>query len=80
MRAIDEELANAQRDLREEPEREEQARLLEIVLENEAKIAARVDSERKRLRSELQELERETRLRKYLERPMARRAKVDLKR
>lgn len=81
LRRVDEELAGAAAD---DPaavaEREEQARLLGIVLENEAAVEARIASERERLRGELRALERETRMRKYLERPSARRIKVDLTR
>ena len=79
LRAVDLELEAAAPDQTEENERKEQARLLEILLENETAIAERVGNEPERLRSELRELERETRLRKYLERPAARRARVDLK-
>ena len=60
-------------------EREEQGRLLAIVLEHERQVEQRMDGERQRLKSELRELERETRLRRYLERPSSRRMKVDLK-
>ena len=80
LRAIDLELESAAPDTADDAERQEQARLLAIVLENENAIAERVGNERERLRGELRELERETRLRKYLERPGARRARVDLKR
>jgi hypothetical protein len=84
LRRVDEELAAATADAGADPagaaERDEQARLLAIVLENEATVEVRMDSERERLRVELRELERETRLRGYLERPAARRMKVDLKR
>jgi hypothetical protein len=82
LRRIDEALAGAATadDPASTAEREEQARLLGIVLENEAAVENRIASERERLRSELKELERETRLRKYLERPSTRRVKVDLKR
>jgi hypothetical protein len=82
LRRIDEALAGAATadDPASTAEREEQARLLGIVLENEAAVENRISSERERLRSELKELERETRLRKYLERPSTRRVKVDLKR
>ncbi len=62
-----------------EAEQEEQARLLASILENERLVEARMDQERQRLRNELQELEKETRLKGYLERPAARRKKVDLK-
>lgn len=81
LRRVDQELAGP---LADHPaaaaEREEQSRLLGIALENEAAVEARMAEQRERLRGELRELERETRLRKYLERPGARRVKVDLKR
>jgi hypothetical protein len=81
LRRVDEELAGAAADdSAAVAEREEQARLLGIVLENEAAVEARIASERERLRGELRALERETRMRKYLERPSARRIKVDLTR
>ena len=82
LRRVDEDLAGAAGadDAGSVAEREEQSRLLGIVLENEALVEARIASERERLRSELRELEGETRLRKYLERPTTSRVKVDLKR
>lgn len=60
-------------------EQEEQGRLLAGILENERAVEQRMDRERRQLRTELRELERETRLRQYLERPGARRRKIDLK-
>ncbi len=57
----------------------EQARLLQAILENERALEARMDEERKRVRQELRDLERQSRLRRYLQRG-ARRPKVDLKR
>jgi hypothetical protein len=80
LRQIDEQLVGVQAEEIDSAERQEQARLLAIVLENEAVVAERVDTERRQLRGELRELEQSTRIRKYLERPAARRAKVDLKR
>jgi len=81
LRRLDQEQAGpAGKDPAAAAEREEQSRLLGIALENEAAVEARMAEQRERLRSELRELERETRLRKYLERPGARRVKVDLKR
>ena len=60
-------------------EQEEQGRLLAGILENERAVEQRMENERRRLGVELKELERETRLRRYLERPTGRRRKVDLK-
>jgi hypothetical protein len=80
LRQVDEQLSGMQVEKIDSAEREEQARLLAIVLENEALVAERVDSERRQLRGELRELEQSTRIRKYLEKPAIRRAKVDLRR
>lgn len=80
LQLIDEELAaRADAGPGADAEQEEQARLLAIILENERAVEGRMDGERQRLKGELRELERETRLRRYLERPNARRMKVDLK-
>ncbi len=86
LQRIDEELAaradaapSAEAEPSADAEQEEQARLLAIILENERAVEGRMNSERQRLKGELRELERETRLRRYLERPNARRIKVDLK-
>ena len=80
LQRLDEELA-AREDAAPgaDAEREEQARLLAIILEHERTVEHRMDNERLRLKSELRRLESETRLRRYLERPNARKIKVDLK-
>jgi len=79
IRLVDEELSARGEAEPEAAEREEQGRLLAIILENERAVEKRMDGERDQLKGELRALERETRLRRYLERPVARRVKVDLK-
>lgn len=78
IRLVDEELS-VLGDAPLEAEREEQGRLLTIILENERAVEQRIDGAREQLKGELRALERETRLRRYLERPVTRRVKVDLK-
>jgi transcription antitermination factor NusG len=83
LQRIDEQLAarggSGEAVLEREREQEEQERLLAGILENERAVEERMESERRRLGVELRELERETRLRKYLEQPRGPRRKVDLK-
>jgi uncharacterized membrane protein YccC len=59
--------------------RDELERIVVAVLDNEGTLAARLDAERERLRQDLRELERETRLRGYLESQQPGGRKVDVK-
>lgn len=59
---------------------EEYAAAVRDILENERTFEERVDKERSRLRAELRNLERETRLRRYLEGGRPKGGTFDLKR
>lgn len=62
------------------PVQEEYGAVVRDILENERTFEERVDKERSRLRAELRNLERETRLRRYLEGGRPRGGTFDLKR
>lgn len=59
--------------------REEQAEVVQAVLENERTLEARIEQEYSRLRRELRDFDQETRLRHYLERARPKGGTVDLK-
>jgi hypothetical protein len=59
--------------------REEQAELVQAVLENERTLEVRIEQEHSRLRQELRDLDQETRLKQYLERARHKGGTVDLK-
>jgi hypothetical protein len=62
------------------PIQEEYGAVVRDILENERTFEDRVDKERSRLRAELRNLERETRLRRYLEGGRPKGGTFDLKR
>lgn len=62
------------------PVQEEYGAVVRDILENERTFEDRLDKERSRLRAELRNLERETRLRRYLEGGRPRGGTFDLKR
>lgn len=62
------------------PVQEEYGAVVRDILENERTFEERVDKERSRLRAEMRNLERETRLRRYLEGARPKGGTFDLKR
>jgi hypothetical protein len=84
LRRLDRSLADSGRDPLAEPAsaaaRAEFARVIDAILANERAMEARMQEEQSRLRGELQALERQSRVKQYLEgsRPQGR--KVDIKR
>jgi hypothetical protein len=61
------------------PLREEQAEVVQAVLENERALEARIEQEHSRLRRELRDFDQETQLRQYLERSKPKGGWVNLK-
>ncbi len=76
---IDAELEKREPPPAEAPQQQEIARLVGAILENERTLEARINEEHSRLRKEIRELDRQTRLREYLERQRRPEAKIDLK-
>ena len=62
-----------------DPLRDELARVVEAVLENERTLEERLMDEQSRLRQEMRDLDQETRLKQYLERAKTKGGTVNLK-
>lgn len=78
--AIDEQLSEAGRQgLDDAPQLLEIAEVVEAILENQHALEARMSEEHSRLRQELRNLDRESRLKEYLERQKQTESKIDLK-
>jgi hypothetical protein len=82
--AVDQALAalggSGLRPQQDSPYATELTRLVEAILENQRTMELRIDEERQRLRQEMRELDRQSRVRGYLERQGTRPGKVDLTR
>ena len=61
------------------PQLREIAEMVEAILENQRALEARMSDEYSRLREELRDLDRESRLKQYLERQKQVESKIDLK-
>ena len=61
------------------PQHKEMAGVIQSILENEAVLEERMQAEFAQLRDELRDLNKETRLKKYLEGQKPRKGRVDLK-
>lgn len=78
--AIDGQLGEAgRRELVDAPQVREIAEVVEAILENQSALEARMSEEYSQLRKELRDLDRESRLREYLERQKQTESKIDLK-
>jgi glutathione S-transferase len=76
---IDEALAEQGAPPPEAPQQEEIAEVVRAILENERTLEARINEERSQLREEMRELDRQTRLREYLERQKQTESRIDIK-
>jgi glutathione S-transferase len=76
---IDEALAEQGAPPQETPQQEEIAEVVRAILENERTLEARINEERSQLREEMRELDRQTRLREYLERQKQTESRIDIK-
>lgn len=78
--AIDVQLGEAGRQgLIDAPQLREITQVVEAILENQNALEARMGEEHSRLRQELRNLDRESRLKEYLERQKKTASKIDLK-
>lgn len=78
--AIDVQLGEAGRQgLIDAPQLREITQVVEAILENQNALEARMSEEHSRLRQELRNLDRESRLKEYLERQKKTASKIDLK-
>lgn len=78
--AIDVQLGEAGRQgLIDAPQLREITQVVEAILENQQALEARLSEEHSRLRQELRNLDRESRLKEYLERQKKTASKIDLK-
>lgn len=78
--AIDVQLGEAGRQgLIDAPQLREITEVVEAILENQNALEARMSEEHSRLRQELRNLDRESRLKEYLERQKKTASKIDLK-
>ena len=62
------------------PEHQIMAEVIQAILENEVVLEKRIEAEFAQLKTELREFDRETRLKKYLEKEKPRKGQVNLKR
>ena len=78
--AIDEQLNKVERQkLIDAPQVREIAEMVEAILDNQRALEARMSEEFSKLREELRDLDRESRLKQYLERQKRVESKIDLK-
>lgn len=78
--AIDQQLEGAGgQALQDAPQLVELADLVEAIMENQRALEARMNEERSRLRKELRDFDRQTRLKQYLERQKQTESRVNLK-
>lgn len=78
--AIDEQLNKVERQkLVDAPQVREIAEMVEAILDNQRALEARMSEEFTKLREELRDLDRESRLKQYLERQKHVKSKIDLK-
>ncbi len=76
---IDAELEGAANLVEDDPLAGEIGEVVRAILENESTLEARIGDERSRLRKEMRELERQTKLKEYLERQKKVESRIDLK-
>ncbi len=76
---IDTELEGAAKLAGDDPLAGEIGEVVRTILENESALEARISDERSRLRKEMRDLERQTKLKEYLERQKTIESRIDLK-